>query len=59
MEHEAGLPGSAAGHDYARLLSRVLWQQRLSTLQGARAALDVESLRHDTAVAERRPSRTR
>lgn len=53
MEYQAGLPGAAAGHDYARLLSRVLWQQRLSTLQGARAALDVETLRRATAVAER------
>ncbi|HET6653381.1 MAG TPA: GGDEF domain-containing protein [Nocardioides sp.] len=54
MEHQAGLPGAASGHAYARLLSRVLWQQRLSTLQGARAALAVEGLRRDTAVAERR-----
>jgi diguanylate cyclase (GGDEF)-like protein len=54
MEYQAGLPGAASGHEYARLLSQVLWQQRLSTLQGARAALDVESLRRDTAVAERR-----
>jgi diguanylate cyclase (GGDEF)-like protein len=54
MEHQAGLPGAASGHAYAQLLSRVLWQQRLSTLQGARAALAVEGLRRDTAVAERR-----
>ena len=54
MEHQAGLPGAASGHDYARLLSRVLWEQRLSTLQGARAALDVEQLRRDAAAAERR-----
>lgn len=54
MEYEAGLPGAKSGHDYARLLSQVLWQQRLSTLQGARAALDVESLRRETAAAERR-----
>ena len=53
MEYQAGLPGAASGHDYARLLSRVLWQQRLSTLQGAQAALDVERLRRDTARAER------
>ncbi|MGN6577350.1 MAG: hypothetical protein ACTHKG_16885, partial [Nocardioides sp.] len=38
MQAEAGLPGAAAGRDYARLLSRVLWQQRLRTLQGARTA---------------------
>ncbi len=54
MEYEAELPGAKSGHDYARLLSQVLWQQRLRTLQGARAALDVESLRRDTAAAERR-----
>jgi diguanylate cyclase (GGDEF)-like protein len=53
MEAEAGIPGAAAGRDYGRLLSRVLWQQRLSTLAGAQAALDVERLRHDTAAAQR------
>lgn len=53
MQAEAGLPGGRAGRDYGRLLSRVLWQQRLSTLQGARAALDVERLHHDTVAAQR------
>ena len=53
MEAEAGVPGAQAGRDYGRLLSRVLWQQRLSTLQGARAALDVERLHHDKAAAQR------
>ena len=31
----------------------MLWQQRLSTLQGAKAALDVERLRRDTQIAQR------
>jgi diguanylate cyclase (GGDEF)-like protein len=31
----------------------VLWQQRLSTLQGATAALDVERLKHDKVLAQR------
>jgi diguanylate cyclase (GGDEF)-like protein len=53
MESEAGIPGAEPGRDYARLLSRVLWQQRLSTLAGAEAALEVERLRHDTVVARR------
>ena len=53
MEAQSGIPGAAAGRDYGRLLSGVLWRQRLSTLAGARAALDVERLRHDTAAAQR------
>ncbi len=53
MEAEAGIPGAASGRDYGRLLSGVLWKQRLSTLAGAKAALDVERLRHDTATAQR------
>lgn len=53
METEAGIPGAASGRDYARLLSRVLWRQRLSTLSGAQAALDVERLQHAKNTAER------
>jgi diguanylate cyclase (GGDEF)-like protein len=53
MEHEAGLPGAAGGRDYARLLSRVLWQQRLSTLAGARASIDVERLHLDRNAAQK------
>ncbi|MGZ4493651.1 MAG: GGDEF domain-containing protein [Nocardioides sp.] len=53
MQASAGVPGAQAGREYARLLSRVLWQQRLSTLQGATAALDVERLRHTALAAER------
>ena len=53
MEHEAGLPGADAGRSYARLLSRVLWRQRLSTLAGAEATLAMERLRHDNTVAHR------
>jgi diguanylate cyclase (GGDEF)-like protein len=53
MQAAAGLPGAAAGRDYARLLSRVLWQQRLRTLQGARTARDVERLQHDNRAARR------
>ena len=53
METVAGVPGATAGQAYGRLLSGVLWQQRLSTLQGATAALDVERLRHDKLAAQR------
>ncbi len=53
MEAEAGTPGASAGRDYGRLLSRALWKQRLSTLQGAKAALEVERLHHDRDVARR------
>jgi diguanylate cyclase (GGDEF)-like protein len=53
METVAGIPGAASGRDYARLLSRVLWRQRLSTLVGAQAALDVERLQHDKDAAQR------
>lgn len=53
LEAAAGIPGAAAGRSYGQLLSRVLWQQRLSTLQGARAALDVERLRRDNEIAVR------
>ncbi|MGN6131209.1 MAG: hypothetical protein ACTHOK_12800, partial [Nocardioidaceae bacterium] len=51
LEAEAGTAGAAAGRDYGRLLSRALWNQRLSTLQGATAALEVERLHHDRDVA--------
>ncbi len=53
LEAAAGIPGAGSGREYARLLSRVLWRQRLSTLAGAQAALDVERLRHDALVAQR------
>jgi diguanylate cyclase (GGDEF)-like protein len=53
MLAQADLPGAASGRAYGRLLSQVLWQQRLSTLQGAHAALDVERLKHATALAQR------
>lgn len=54
MEAEAGIPGAAAGRDYGRLLSGVLWNQRLSTLAGAKATLETERLRHvkDAALRE-------
>jgi diguanylate cyclase len=48
--------GAAAGRTYAGLLSQVLWQQRLSTLQGAQAALQVERLRRDKELAQREAS---
>ncbi len=51
MQAEAGVPGAEAGRAYGRLLSQVLWQQRLSTLHGAAAALDVERLRQDERAA--------
>ncbi|CAN5304643.1 hypothetical protein BH18ACT9_BH18ACT9_14240 [soil metagenome] len=53
IETETGTPGAASGRAYGQLLSRVLWQQRLSMLQGATAALDVELLRHDKLTAQR------
>lgn len=53
MEAQCGVPGAAAGRAYAQLLSRVLWQQRLSTLQGAQSALQVERLHHDNLLANR------
>lgn len=56
LETAAGVPGAASGRAYGQLLSRVLWQQRLSTLQGARAALDVERLRRDNEIAVRAAS---
>jgi diguanylate cyclase (GGDEF)-like protein len=56
MQARTGMPGADAGRSYGRLLSRVLWQQRLSTLQGARAALQVETLHRDNAVAQRAAS---
>jgi diguanylate cyclase (GGDEF)-like protein len=56
MEAQSGVPGAAAGRAYARVLSRVLWQQRLSTLQGAQAALQVERLHRDNVAAHRAAS---
>jgi diguanylate cyclase (GGDEF)-like protein len=53
MEAQTGVPGAAAGRSYASLLSRVLWQQRLSTSQGAHAALQVERLHQDNIAAHR------
>jgi diguanylate cyclase (GGDEF)-like protein len=53
MQAQAGVAGAAAGRSYAALLSRVLWKQRLSTLQGARAALQVERLHRDNLAAQR------
>ncbi|CAN5699918.1 hypothetical protein BH10ACT10_BH10ACT10_02640 [soil metagenome] len=56
MQARSGVPGADAGRSYARLLSRVLWQQRLSTLHGARAALQVETLHRDNVVAQKAAS---
>jgi diguanylate cyclase (GGDEF)-like protein len=56
MEALSGVPGAASGRAYAELLSRVLWQQRLSTLQGAQAALQVERLHRDKEQAQRAAS---
>ena len=44
------------GRAYAGLLSRVLWQQRLSTLQGAQAALQLERVHRDKEIAQRAAS---
>ena len=51
LEAEAGVPGAQEGRDYGRLLSDVLWQQRLQTLQGARSALEFERLQRITEIA--------
>jgi diguanylate cyclase (GGDEF)-like protein len=56
LETDAGVPGAHAGRDYAQLLCRVLWKQRLSTLQGAQAALAVERLHRDKVAAQREAS---
>jgi len=56
MEAESGVPGAATGRSYAGLLARVLWQQRLSTLQGAQAALQLERVHRDKEVAQRAAS---
>lgn len=53
LEAEQGLPGAQSGREYGRLLSSVLWAQRLHTLQGARTALDVERLQRARETAER------
>jgi diguanylate cyclase (GGDEF)-like protein len=53
MEARLGVPGASAGRAYGELLSRVLWKQRLSTLQGAQAALQVERLHRDNVRAHR------
>lgn len=52
LEAEQGLPGAVSGREYGRLLSGVLWSQRLHTLQGARTALDVERLQRARDIAE-------
>jgi diguanylate cyclase (GGDEF)-like protein len=51
LEAEAGIPGADDGRTYARLLSNVLWQQRLRTLQGTRTALEMEQLKRTTEIA--------
>lgn len=56
MEAQSGVPGAATGRSYGGLLSRVLWQQRLSTLQGAQAALQLERVHRDKEVAQRAAS---
>jgi diguanylate cyclase (GGDEF)-like protein len=56
IESQMGLPGAANGRSYAGLLSQVLWQQRLSTLQGAHAALQLERVHRDKEIAQRAAS---
>jgi diguanylate cyclase (GGDEF)-like protein len=56
IESDADLPGAADGRSYANLLSQVLWQQRLSTLQGAHAALQLERVHRDKEIAQRAAS---
>jgi diguanylate cyclase (GGDEF)-like protein len=53
LEAEAGIPGAVDGRAYARLLSNVLWQQRLRTLQGTRTALEIEQLTRTSAISAR------
>jgi diguanylate cyclase (GGDEF)-like protein len=54
VQAEQGLPGAVSGREYGRLLSGVLWAQRLHTLQGARTALDIERLQRAREDAEAR-----
>jgi diguanylate cyclase (GGDEF)-like protein len=54
LEADQGLPGAVSGREYGRLLSGVLWAQRLHTLQGARTAVDVERLQRAREEAEQR-----
>ncbi len=56
MEAQSNVPGARTGRAYAALLSRVLWQQRLSTLQGAQAALQLERVHRDKEIAQRAAS---
>ncbi len=56
MEAQSGVPGAGDGRTYAGLLSQVLWQQRLSTLQGAQAALQLERVHRDKEIAQRAAS---
>jgi diguanylate cyclase (GGDEF)-like protein len=53
LEAEAGVPGAVDGRAYGRVLSHVLWLQRLRTLQGTRTALDMEALQRTTDIATR------
>jgi diguanylate cyclase (GGDEF)-like protein len=53
LEAEAGTPGAMDGRAYAQLLSNVLWQQRLRTLQGTRTALEIEHLKRTSEIATR------
>jgi diguanylate cyclase (GGDEF)-like protein len=56
MEAKTGVPGARSGRGYAGLLSHVLWQQRLSTLQGAEAALRLERVHRDKELAQQAAS---
>ena len=54
MQAAAGVPGADAGRSYARLLSRVLWQQRLSTLARAPRPPSTSSGSGTTTLAAQR-----
>jgi diguanylate cyclase (GGDEF)-like protein len=56
LEAEAGVPGAEEGRAYGRLLSDVIWQQHLQTLQGARSALEVERLQRTNETVTRAAS---
>lgn len=53
LQAQCDMPGAVDGREYGRLLSEVLWAQRLRTLQGARAARDMERVQRAREVAER------
>ncbi len=56
LQARSDMPGAESGRAYSRLLNQMLWRQRLSTLQGAQAALQVELLNRDKLQAQQAAS---